>query len=92
MTARCKERNPFSLSFTRLPMRLLIAALLLTAVTPFVSGCAYDEPRGDRGYRDDSRMERRDEGRRDDRDDRRVGRRDDGNDDSKERGDRRNDR
>jgi hypothetical protein len=76
-------------------MRLLIAALLLTAVTPFVSGCAYDEPRGDRGYRDDSRMERRDEGRRDDRDDRRVGRRDDGNDDSRERAersDRRNDR
>jgi hypothetical protein len=75
-------------------MKLLIAALLLTAVTPLFSSCAYDGPR-DRGYRDDSRMERRDEGRRDDRDDRRVGRRDDREDDSRERAerkDRRDDR
>jgi hypothetical protein len=70
-------------------MRLLIPALLLTAVIPLFSGCAYDEPRGDRGYRDDSRVERRDEGRRDDRDDRRVGRSDDRNEDRTER---RNDR
>jgi len=73
-------------------MRLFIAALFLSAVTPLFSGCVYDEPR-DRAYRDDGRYERRDEGRRDDRDDRRIGRRDDRDD--RERGartDRRDDR
>ena len=65
-------------------MRQLIAALLLTAPTLFFSGCAYDEPRGDRGYGNDSRVERRD-----DSDNRRVGRPDDRDQDRTER---RNDR
>jgi hypothetical protein len=70
-------------------MRQLTAAILLTAATLLFSGCAYDEPRGDRGYGNDSRVERRDEGRRDDSDNRRVGRPDDRDQDRTER---RNDR
>jgi hypothetical protein len=35
-------------------MRQLTPAVPLTAATLLFSGCAYDEPRGDRGYRDDS--------------------------------------
>ena len=69
-------------------MKVFLSALLFTAAIPLFSGCAYDD-RADRGYRDDSRTERRDEGRRDDGDDRRAGRRDDGD---KDRTERRNDR
>ena len=64
-------------------MQMLRLIALIVAAVPLFSACAYD--RDDRGYRDDSRMERRDEGRRDDRDDRRIGRPDDRDQDRRER-------